>query len=96
MWTNNRFNLADVGTLAVPGVKFVGRLTSDELGGGQKQVDGTNPAGGSPTLVHSRGVAALGDIDGDGLRDYSISAMLADPNNRTDSGEIYILYGYGQ
>lgn len=88
-------NLADVGTAAVPGVKWIGRVDQDFLGGdnGTTQFN-VNPAGGA-TRVYSRGVAAVGDIDGDGLQDYAISAMLADPNNKTNAGEVYVIYGKG-
>ncbi|HUU97921.1 MAG TPA: hypothetical protein VM487_19465 [Phycisphaerae bacterium] len=86
--------LANAGSFALPGVRFIGRAAGDALGGGQKTVTGTDPAGGS-TLAFSRGVARLGDLDGDGREDYAISAMLADPDARQDAGEVYILYGRG-
>lgn len=78
--------------VATPYAKFVGRNAGDFLGGGTKVVDGTDPGGGS-TTAFSQGVAALGDIDGDGTGDFAIGAMLADPGGRIDSGEVYILYG---
>jgi hypothetical protein len=87
-------NLANIGTFTLPGVRFIGRATGDQLGAGTKVVAGTDPGSGS-TTAHSRGVARLGDIDGDGRGDYAISAMLADPDARQDSGEVYILYGRG-
>jgi hypothetical protein len=87
-------NLADTGTFPLPGVRFIARSAGDQLGAGMKTVTGTAPGGGSAT-AYSRGVAKLGDIDGDGHADYAISAMLADPDARQDAGEIYILYGIG-
>ncbi len=96
-------DLAQVGTVDLPGAKFVGRIADspgtpanegDQLGGGVKLVENTDPDGNA-TLAFSRGVARLGDIDGDGYDDYAISAMLADPLNKTDSGEVYIIYGAG-
>ncbi len=91
---SGEIDLADIGTVDLPGVKFIGRSMGDQLGGGEKLVADTGPGGASTTAV-SRGVARLGDIDGDGRDDYAISAMLADPNSRIDAGEIYILYGRG-
>ena len=88
------FNLADIGSFALPGARFLGRSTGDQLGAGMKTITGTAPGGGS-TTAYSRGVARLGDVDGDGRADYAISAMLADPDSREDAGEIYILYGVG-
>ncbi|MGD8453541.1 MAG: integrin alpha [Phycisphaerae bacterium] len=88
--------LAEVGTVDLPGVKFVGRVAGDRAGGGSKTFAGTYPSDpGYSFAAYSRGVAALGDIDGDGNDDYAISAMLADPSGRVDSGEVYILYGRG-
>jgi hypothetical protein len=86
-------DLAAVGTAEVPGVVFVGRVASDALGGGSRTLV-VNPDG-QPTTAYSRGVAALGDIDGDGRADYAISSILADPVGKTDAGEVFILYGRG-
>lgn len=79
-------------SIATPFAKFVGRNPLDFLGGGTKVVAGTDPGGGS-TIAYSQGVAALGDIDGDGAGDFAIGAMLADPGARVDAGEVYVLYG---
>lgn len=89
-------SLADIGAVDVPGAKLVGRAATDMLGGGSVSYSGTNP--GSPQTgitAFSRGVAKLGDIDGDGRGDYAVSAMLADPNGRSDAGEVYVIYGRG-
>jgi hypothetical protein len=86
-------DLSLVGTPQVPGVVFVGRKMGDFLGGGTKALV-VNPDS-QPTTIHSRGVAAIGDIDGDGRGDYAIGSILADPNTKTDAGEVYILYGRG-
>jgi hypothetical protein len=40
-----------------------------------------------------RSVHAAGDIDGDGFDDVIIGSMRADPFDRTDAGESYVVYG---
>lgn len=96
-------DLTRVGTVDLPGITFVGRHADDALGGGELAFPNPqnpvylNPGNPTPepTTVYSRGMSALGDLDGDGRADYAISAMLADANHRTDAGEVYILYGRG-
>lgn len=87
-------NLGGVGTVAFQGARFIGRSVGDFVGAGSKTINNTDPNGGSTTAT-SRGLATLGDIDGDGRSDFAISSMLADPSGRADAGEIYILYGRG-
>ncbi len=86
-------DLDEVGTAAVPGVKFTGRAIGDFLGGGEI-TDNFNPTGPTTQIV-PRGLSRLGDIDGDGLSDYAISAIRARPNGRTNAGEVYVIYGKG-
>lgn len=98
-------SLADIGKISLPGVKFTGRAIGDQLGGGSLTYgdgDPNNPNGntflnpnGHVATVSSRGVAALGDIDGDGLADLAMSAVFANPSQRDNAGEVYILYGVG-
>ena len=83
---DNTFNLAQVGTLALPGIVFYGRL-----------VQGSDPLETNATLDT---VGALGDVDGDGFDDIAIGAPKVDfvnpaePNQRRiDAGEAYIIYG---
>jgi len=88
------FNLSQVGTPDLPGIVFVGRADGDKFGGGDKRLTGTVPANPSEEIhAFSNGVVPLGDLDGDGLADYAITAMLADPQGRLDAGEVYVLYG---
>lgn len=87
--------LSKIGTVDLPGVKFIGRGSGDELGGGALDVSYTVQTNNHQFTAYSRGVSRLGDIDGDGYDDYALSAMLADPNNRVNSGEVYVLYGTG-
>jgi len=105
-----QLSLSSIGTFELPGVRFLGRGRQDALGGGKLVFDANDPTAdrrfflspGDPidpyyqrVEVYSRGVARLGDIDGDGKGDFAISAMRADPNGRVDSGEVYVLYGSG-
>ena len=99
----NDVALVDVGSVKLPGVKFVGRKINDRLGGGEITYGGAGstlnvflqPDANRTTTVTSRGISQLGDIDGDGRGDYAITSMLADPNGKTNAGEVYILYGRG-
>ncbi len=91
-------DLALVGTVDLPGAVFSGRNPGDALGGGTKSFTGTNPGDPSEQFTaFSRGVAGIGDFDGDGAADIAMSAVLADPgdgvNNIIDAGEVYIIYG---
>jgi hypothetical protein len=60
----------------------VGRKAGDHLGGGLTQ-----------NGVLSRGINSAGDLDGDGRDDVMISSVLADPDGKTDAGEVYVIYG---
>ncbi len=86
------------GSLALPSVVFEGRAENDQLGGGmavRSLFNGGIPEG-FPVGSYGQGLAALGDLDGDGLDDVAISAMLADPQNKQDAGEVYVFYGRGR
>ena len=48
-------------------------------------IDGRDFAGTS--------VSNAGDVNGDGLDDILIGASGADPNNNTDAGEAYVVFG---
>jgi len=90
-------NLASIGTSELPGVKFVGRNDLDYLGAAQPGFEKTvNPPGTVANVaIYPRGVAGIGDIDGDGRSDYAIGAIQADPSGRQDAGEVYVIYGKG-
>lgn len=98
-------SLSKIGTFDLPGVKFIGRIAGDALGGGKLvygDSDPQNPNGAfylNPdqlaVTVYSDGVAAVGDLDNDGNDDFAISSMLADPYGRRDAGEVYVIYGSG-
>jgi hypothetical protein len=109
--TGQNVSLGDVGKIDLPGVRFLGRRAGDALGGGRLVFDGDDPQADRHMYlnpgdsaepyyrtveVYSRGVAKIGDIDGDGKADFAISAMLDDPGGNVDAGEIYIIYGKGE
>lgn len=90
------FSLANVGTLDLPGAVFSGRAVGDYLGGGVDIVAATAPASSGSavnTSATSRGVVTIGDIDGNGRPDLSISSILASPEGKTRAGEVYVIYG---
>lgn len=75
-------NLSDIGTERLPGVLFVGRNSGDHLGAGLgEQGD------------RSIGIAAAGDVDGDGRRDLMLGSVSASPRDRVRAGETYLIYG---
>jgi hypothetical protein len=77
-------SLADIGTEKLPGAMFIGRASGDFLGAG--------------VGIHgdlSLGIASAGDVDGDGRRDLLLGAIRAAPRNRSDAGEVYLIYGLG-
>ncbi len=78
------YQLADVGTERLPGAVFVGRNSGDYLGGGLgEQGD------------RSHGMAAAGDVDGDGHVDLIFGSVTAAPGDRERAGEVYLIYGTG-
>lgn len=84
-----------IGSEVLPSVKFVGRASEAnyQLGGGVDQRALFSASG--PVKAYSMGVAPLGDIDGDGLQDFGIAAMNADPLGKESAGEIFVIYGKG-
>lgn len=74
--------LADVGTERLPGAIYVGRNSGDFLGAG---------LGDQGDI--SRGMAAIGDVDGDGAADLLLGSVRATPRNRIRAGEAYLIYG---
>jgi hypothetical protein len=76
-------SLSEIGTSTLPGMVLVGHAAGYELGGGKTQND-----------LLSRGLSAGGDFDGDGYRDIMISSVLADPDGKTNAGEVYVVYGF--
>ena len=58
-------------------------------------IDGTNGfvLNGAPSSTAGRSVADVGDMNGDGGRDFLIGAPLADQGDQEDAGEAYLIYG---
>jgi hypothetical protein len=75
--------LEEIGTSNLPGFVIVGRKGGDHLGGGLTQ-----------NGLLSRGMSSAGDLDGDGFDDIMLSSVLADPDGKTDAGEVYVIYGF--
>ncbi|MCH8967616.1 MAG: FG-GAP repeat protein [Planctomycetes bacterium] len=69
---------------ALQGFMFAGLNGGDQLGGGRETKRNTR----------SQGLAYAGDVDGDGKDDLLIGAIFADPNNKTNAGEVYLIYGF--
>ncbi len=76
-------SLDQIGTPYLPGVSFIGRAAGNALGGGV-----------TLSGLQSRGVSAAGDVDGDGRADIMISSILASPDDKTEAGEVYLIYGF--
>lgn len=76
-------SLKEIGTANLPGLVFVGRKGGDRLGGGLTQ-----------NGLLSRGISSSGDLNGDGFGDLLLSSVLADPDGKTDAGEVYLIYGF--
>ncbi len=77
-------NLSLVGTPELPGAVFVGRNSGDQLG-----------AAIGSQLDRARGMAGVGDTDGDGFGDLLLSTPVAAPRQRVEAGEAYLIYGAG-
>ncbi len=75
-------SLSQIGTPGLPGFVIVGRKGGDRLGGGYTQ-----------NGLLARGVISAGDVDTDQRDDLLISSILADPDSKTDAGEVYLVYG---
>ncbi|MCG3137527.1 MAG: hypothetical protein HJJLKODD_01373 [Phycisphaerae bacterium] len=58
----------------------------DQLGGGVETKRSTR----------SKGLAYAGDIDGDDKDELLISSIFADPNSKTNAGEIYLVFGFDE
>ncbi|MCP4250671.1 MAG: hypothetical protein GY778_26820 [bacterium] len=105
IWGSNEItddvSITELGANALEGAIVVGRRGGDFLGGGDAG-DGTF---GGITAKKDRGrsygLAAAGDVDGDGLDDFLIGSVMATPRidpetgeGVTHGGEAYLVYGF--
>ncbi len=87
--TNGIVSLSQMGN-TMRGMVFVGWKgdatgnPGDQLGGGVE----------TKRYTRSRGLAFVGDVDKDGKDDLAIGSILADPNQRSNAGEAYLIYGF--
>ena len=84
VFSNGRYDLAHAGTRDLPATIYVGRKAGDRIGG---RADRNEAGQGARNMI-----AAPGDVDGDGHPDLLIGAPAADPVNRVDAGEVYLIY----
>ncbi len=66
------------------GFVISGLRGGDRLGGGLENKRSTR----------SNGLAYAGDVDSDGKDDVLISSIFADPNGKTNAGEVYLIHGF--
>ncbi len=79
------YSVTEAGTADLPSTVYIGRETADYAGG----ADSLTEEG----LGSRRFFSTAGDIDDDGQTDLLIGSPLADPFNREDAGEVYLIYG---
>ncbi len=90
--------LADPNAIGSAGSSYVvfGRSTGFNASINLSTLDGSNGFrvdGRSVEDVSGRAVSAAGDVNGDGIDDLIIGALLADPDGVTDAGSSYVLFG---
>ncbi len=78
-------SLGDIGSEQLPGTMFIGRNSGDQLGAALGEHDD-----------RSYGIAAAGDVDGDGRDDLLFGSVAASPRDRARAGEAYLVYGVGE
>lgn len=93
-------SIDQLGKPQLRGYMIAGRRAGDRLGGGDAGDPAQGGISGKSSRGRSRGLAAAGDVDGDGRSDILIGAILADPRRDPNTGvgvrnggEVYLVYG---
>ena len=107
IWGSNEISgsvsIANLGATGLEGAIIVGRRADNYLGGGDAGDTALGGIAKKKDRGRSFGLAAAGDMDGDGLDDFLIGSVLAtpgiDPENgdgTTHGGEAYLIYGFNR
>jgi hypothetical protein len=88
----------DLAALGAGGFRMNGGLGRGPAAGAEgasAQDQGTSADVGADTLGEAAGaaVAALGDVNGDGVPDVAVGAQLADRGSRLNAGSVYVVHG---
>jgi len=93
-------NVSQLGKQPLRGFIIAGRRAGDRIGGGDAGDSAQGGINAKANRGRSRGLAAAGDVDGDGRDDFLIGSILADPRRDPNSsvgvqngGEAYLVYG---